>query len=229
MSLTLLGTVHCDPDGFSRSLLFFEHYRPDLILVEISDFAVAFREKRSPELRKLFLERLSSVTQKLSLDLATALAHPQIASILWQISLPFEYSASLAYARRCGVPLVPVDYSGFSRKWIKTWKQMISSANIETLLSLDNFSPPVFSLYARAAQRIYEEKTFPETQPADGRLWQERENRMSANITAALNRFGPERPVYIGGWWHLCRGENIATLRDLQGVPGASCLLLDRA
>ncbi len=139
-ALVLLGTVHCEPDGFSKSLLFFERYKPDLILVEISDFALKFRQEHSSELRDLVLARLRFVSQKRGIDFEIALAHAQIASILRQISFPFEYSASSAYARRTGTPLVAVDYSGFSRKWIKTWPEMISAGNIEILMGLQESS-----------------------------------------------------------------------------------------
>ena len=224
----LLGTVHSDPDGFSRSLSFFEHHKPDLILVEISDFALNFRKERSSGLKELFLERLRSVSRKLGIDFDTALEHAQMASILRQISLPFEYCASSAYAERTGTPLVAVDYSGFSRQWIMTWPEMISTGNIEVLLGMEKRAPPVFSLYARAARRIYGADTFPELPLADALLWQRREKRMAQKIAAALKRFSPKRPVYIGGWWHLSSGGNIKTLRELFGLNETSCLLLDR-
>ena len=51
---------------------------------------------------------------------------------------------------------------------------------------------------------------------------------MASEITSAMERFNPERPVYLGGWWHLtCRGS-VKTVRELLGIGAASCLLLDR-
>ena len=228
-SLLLLGTVHSDHKGFSRTRAFLELYRPDLILVEISDFALNFRKRRSFELRKIFLERLRTVSRKMKIEFEAALRHVQIASILRQIRLPYEYRASAAYAKRTGIDLIAVDYSEFSREWIGTWPEMISAENLERLLEIDNIRAPVSSLYAQAARRICGESFLPEAQFFDAVRWQQRENLMASQIASALERLGPERPVYIGGWWHLCSGGKIKTIRELLGIGKDCCVLLDRA
>jgi hypothetical protein len=198
--LVLLGTVHSDPKGFSRTRAFLEGYRPDLIMVEISPFALKFRKERSSELRKAFLERLQIAARALKIEFAAALKHVQIASILRQIGIPYEYRASAAYVKKTGTDLIAVDYSEFSREWIETWPEMTSAANIERLLELESSAPPVASLYAQAARRIGGGPFLPETLPGgDASGWQERERYMAAEITSALRRLSPERPVYIGG------------------------------
>ncbi len=224
--LAALGTVHSDPDGFSKTLSFLEGYTPDLLLVEISEFALKFRHAHAAQLATIFVERLHAVSQKLDIPYASALEHPQIAAIFRQINLPFEYCASSAYAERTGAPLVPVDFSEFSRRWITTWPEMLSAANIEILLEMENNEAPVATLYARAARRVYEGETFPEALHHDAPLWQERERYMAQTITAALNRFTPERPLFVGGWWHLSRGGTIETLRELLSIDQSSCFLL---
>ncbi len=227
--LILLGTVHSDPKGFSRTRTFLEGYGPDLIMVEISPFALKFRKERSSELRKAFLERLQIAARKLKIEFAVALKHAQIASILRQIGIPYEYRASTAYAKKTGIDLVAVDYSEFSREWIETWPEMTSAANIERLLELASGAPSVASLYAQAARRIGGGPSLPENVPGgDVSGWQERERYMAAEITSALERLSPARPVYIGGWWHLSREGSIKTLRELLGVGAESCRLLDR-
>ncbi len=227
--LILLGTVHSDPKGFSRVRAFLEGYRPDLIMVEISPFALKFRKERSSELRKAFLERLRIVSRELKIEFAAALKHVQIASILRQIGIPYEYRASAVYAKKTGIDLIAVDYSEFSREWIETWPEMTSAANIERLLELENAAPPVASLYAQAARRIGGGPSIPEALPGvDETGWQERERYMAAEITSALERFSPERPVYIGGWWHLSCHGSVRTIRELLGIGAESCRLLDR-
>jgi len=228
--LILLGTVHSDPKGFSRTRVFLERYRPDLILVEISSFALKFRKERSSELRKIFLERLRMVSGKLKIDFGRAVRHVKIASILRQIGVPFEYRASAAYARKTAVDLLDVDYPDFSRQWIEqTWPEMISVQNIERLLELESAGPPVSSLYARAAARIGGGPPLPEiSTETDAAGWREREEYMAAAIGFALERFRPERPVYIGGWWHLSCGGRVKTIRELLGIEAGSCRLLDR-
>lgn len=227
--LILLGTVHSDPKGYSRTRAFLQRHRPDLIMVEISPFALKFRKERSPELRKTFLERLRIVSQSLKIEYGTALRHVQIASILRQTGIPYEYRASAAYAKSAGIDLVAVDSSEFSRGWIETWPEMISAANIERLLEMESAAPPASRLYVQAARRINGGLAGPETLPGgDALSWQEREEYMASEITSAMERFNPERPVYLGGWWHLtCRGS-VKTVRELLGIGAASCLLLDR-
>ena len=226
--LILLGTVHSDPKGFARTRTFLEQHRPDLILVEISAFALKFRKEHSSGFRKVFLEHLRTISKKLKIEFSRAVKHVQITAILRQISIPFEYRASAAYAKRTGTDLIGVDYSDFSRGWIETWQEMISAENIERLLELDSVGLPVSSLYAQAARRIGGEPLRPETRPADALRWQEREEQMAYEITSALERFNPVRPVYIGGWWHLCCGTSIKTVRELLGIEEACCRLLDR-
>jgi hypothetical protein len=229
-SLTLLGTVHSDPGGFSRTRVFLERHRPDLILVEISAFGLKYRQERSSELRRTFLDSLRMVSGKMNIDFGRAVRHVRIASILRQISVPFEYRASSAYAKKTGTDLIPVDCSDFSREWIeKTWPEMISAQNIERLLELESSGPGVSSLYARAAERISLGSSLPETlTETDALRWRKREQFMAAEITSALQRFSPERPVYIGGWWHLSRGGSVKTIRELLGIEADSCRLLNR-
>ncbi len=226
--LVLLGTVHCDPKGLSRTRSFLELHKPDLVLVEISDFALKFRIERSAGLRKIFLRRLRIVADRMQIDFDTALKHVEIASIFRQLGFPYEYRASAAYARRAGMDLVAVDKSGFSREWIGTWPEMISAENIERLLELESPRPSVSSLYAHAARRIAARPLPNEAPPADAERWREREKQMARRIRSALKRHSPERAVYIGGWWHLSWGGSIKTIRELLGVGPDSCMLLDR-
>jgi len=194
--LVLLGTVHSDPRGFSRTRAFLESHNPDLILVEISPFALRFRQERSSELRKTFLEHILAVCKKLAIQPARALKHAQIASIFRQIRIPFEYRASSAYAKSAGIDLIAVDYGEFSSEWIRTWPEMISTENIEQLLQLENTSPPASTLYAQAARKIGVRPFYPETLPGGDTLrWQEREEYMAAQIASALERPEPKRSV----------------------------------
>jgi hypothetical protein len=106
---------------------------------------------------------------------------------------------------------------------------MIAAENIEQLFKLESSVPPVASLYARAATKIGGVQFYPGTLPGgDALIWQRREKYMAAQITSALERLKPARPVYIGGWWHLTSGGSIRTLRELLGIGNDSCLLLDR-
>ena len=193
--LILLGTVHSDPKGFSRTRTFLEQHRPDLILVEISAFALKFRKEHSSELRKIFLEHLRTISKKLKIEFSRAIKHVQITAILRQISIPFEYRASAAYAKRTGIDLIGVDYSDFSRRWIETWQEMISAENIELVCwNWKASGSPVSSLYAQAARRISGEPFRPETRPADALRWQEREKQWPTKSPPPCNDSIPRGP-----------------------------------
>ena len=106
---------------------------------------------------------------------------------------------------------------------------MTSAANIERLLELESGAPRLHPSMLRPREGLAEGLRFPKTCPAAMYpAWQERERYMAAEITSALERLSPARPVYIGGWWHLSREGSIKTLRELLGIGAESCRLLDR-
>jgi len=227
--LILLGTVHTDRLGFAGTERFLLKYEPDLILLELSPFALCFRKEHSRALRKTLLFNLRATAEKLRIDLRTALKNSRIAEIIIQIGLPFEYRASQAYAKRSGVEVIPVDDSEFSKEWISTWPELISSANLENLLQLETASMPVKLQYERAARGIAGE---PSSADIWGNkniaVWQKRENHIAAQISSQLKKHSPARPIYIGGWQHLIFGGRFNTIRDILGLDESSCLLLDR-
>lgn len=200
---------------------------PDLILVELSDYALAYRIEQGPYLRKLFLERLRGVSRSLGLEYRAALKNWRIAAILRQISLPYEYRASAAFSRKTGVHLLPVDYSDFSREWVETWQEMISAENILHLLQLHDSPIPLSLQYRQAARKI--KCAIPEPEfwtPKDYTKWRQREEHIASEILLALARFEPQRPVYIGGWRHLLGKGREKTIRDILGVELPACRLL---
>jgi hypothetical protein len=200
-------------------------------MVEISPYSLQYRMANASALRKTLFKNLRSASATLRISLATALKHHHIKSILRQISLPFEYSASALYGRRTRVEVIPVDSSEFSREWIGTWPEMLSTANLKHLLELENTSEEASREYSMAALRISGRILPPPFDTAkirDLALWQKREDYIADQVRAACGRLHPERPLYIGGWKHLLCGERLKTLREMLIVTAENCLLLDR-
>ncbi len=225
--LLLLGSIHSDPQGFRRTSDFLNCRMPDLILVELSEYALAYRIEQGPYLRKLFLERLKGVSRSLGLEYRAALKNWRIAAILRQISLPYEYRASVAFSRKTGAPVVPVDYSDFSCEWVETWQEMISAENILHLLQLHDRPIPLSLQYRQAARKI--KCAIPEPEflsSKDCTKWRQREEHIASEILTALARFEPQRPVYIGGWRHLLTYGRVETIRNILGVELSACRLL---
>jgi hypothetical protein len=164
----------------------------------------------------------------LKVDFRTALKDPRISAIIIQIGLPFEYRASVSYARLNGVEVVPVDYSEFSMEWISTWPELISSENIESLLKLETAVIPVTQHYREAARGIARRSSSPDIWAGkDSPLWQKREGYIAAAIRSQLEINAVSRPVYIGGWQHLIARGRLKTIRDILEIEESNCILLD--
>ena len=55
VSLALIGTIHRDPNGLPRLMETLERESPDIITLEMSEYAVDFRQRNGPRLKeKLF-------------------------------------------------------------------------------------------------------------------------------------------------------------------------------
>ena len=77
-SLTMVGTVHRDPKGFSKLSRLLENERPDLISVEISPYARALRARRSAGFRATLRENLRRISKeeiRLPPSLLLAISH----------------------------------------------------------------------------------------------------------------------------------------------------------
>lgn len=60
-SLTLVGTIHRNPNGLPGLMEVLEGESPDIITVEMSEFGVTFRERTGPRLK----EKLSDILRGL--------------------------------------------------------------------------------------------------------------------------------------------------------------------
>lgn len=230
--LVLLGTIHCDPLGFRRLRRLLSEYRPDLILVELSPFALEYRRENSAQLARTLHLNLRQVSRDLHIQFRQALRHPRIRAIGRQIGLPFEYRAAAAYARdEWPAEIVPVDSSEFSREWIAEWPELISRENLRTLLELDDSEPPEWMRYEQAARIIRREPgavTVNIQGFRDLGLWRNRERQLAVNTLAELERKRPVRPIYVGGWRHLVAEGEPESLRSILQIDLSRCLLLDR-
>jgi hypothetical protein len=228
-SLVLLGVIHSDPLGYRRTLAFLSRHRPDAILVEISHYALRYRMEHSRRLLRRFHANLRTAARNASMDYRKALGHPRIAAIARQITLPFEYRASAAFAAASGATVAPVDRSEFSTIWIETWAELICAENLETLLKIEDAPASVASGYELAARKIRGDFPAPDLWTGgDISLWRRREDHIVSEIFSVLARSRSERPFYIGGWRHLVHSETVRTVRDAFAVDLSRCFLLDR-
>lgn len=230
-NLILLGSVHSDPAGYTRTRAFLSTVRPDIVFVELSPYALAYRKENAPRLLAQLFRNLRTAAPAAGLTFTEALRHPRIRAISRQIALPFEYRASDAYAAHArGTRVVAVDWSEFSRQWIETWEELIGEENLVVLQRQKIAETPVQQQYDRAVRLI--ESGLPANDLWTGddfALWRDREEHIASRIMFELAAGTFQRPLYIGGWRHLLRGGAFKTIRDILGIGSHGCFLLDRA
>lgn len=232
--LTLLGVTHRDPDGFINLGRFLTNYQPDVILLEISPYAVALRRRRQFELQGAFRRNLEIASYNCGVALKDALKRPEITALRRQISMPFEFRAASAHTEKSGASLVFVDQSSFSWRLTALWKETTSVENLTSLLSISSTVPHARQMYLKARRSIDREVELHgqelKGEPDETeRLWARREYFMAKQIKRALLLHGPRKPLYIGGWQHLTLDTRLPTLRGILGVTRRQCVLLNYA
>jgi hypothetical protein len=232
--LILAGTVHNDERGFLRTHHFLHSIRPDLVFVELSPYARAFRLGNQVSLLRKLNQNLRSAAGVCGLPLHHAHTHPEIKGVRRQLALPFEYRAARRYSQSTGNRLVLVDYSPFSRKLIRSWPEMLTAENLTSLLSLPkNARPSVTRAYDLAARRLREggpavAVSEERSKSEEDHHWEKRERHMAKTIRLSLEDYRPVKALYLGGWQHLTLGGSFPSLRELLGIGFAQCCLLDR-
>lgn len=82
--LIIVGTVHLDPDGFTALTTALNKFAPDLVTVDVSNYAVEFRRSRSAG----FLRRLDAFRWP------DGKLPPALTAVEAQLAVPFEVRAA---------------------------------------------------------------------------------------------------------------------------------------
>lgn len=225
-TLTLIGTVHRDPRGAEKLLPLLRRLRPDLVTLEMSEKAFAYRQGEAHrQLRRLdrILERLAA---ELMVSVHELQAHPAVADIRTLLALPFEYQAASAYAAEATVPMHLIDLSDVSAAKLKRVEgDLITYSNLRVLVSLPGKIENSGSEgYETARALICKEpgetvrRAFLERRRGEEGIGQ-RDMAMAQAIRRLLERRSDGHLVHIGGWVHLVedgRGETLySLLKDL--------------
>jgi pheromone shutdown protein TraB len=225
--LTLIGTVHRDPRGEERLLSLLRNLHPDLITLEMSEKAFAYRQG---EARHLLL-RLDRILARLALALqvepATLEEHPAVADIRTLLAMPFEYRAAAAYADEVAAPLHLIDLSDVSAaKLRRVETELITYRNLRVLVTLPaGAEKSDFEGYGQAKAMILRDSGETVRQAfLDGRRGSEGIGSRDRWMAGRIRHLLADRPgghlVHVGGWVHLiddARGETLySLLRDLK-------------
>ena len=110
--LTLLGTVHRDPQGLTKLVKDLARLKPDVITLEFSRYGLTYRRRKKKILTERFLQGLLEIraTETLRIsELKNLLRATGIGGIAALIDLPFEYKGARFYSRRHHLPLYLLD------------------------------------------------------------------------------------------------------------------------
>lgn len=221
-TLTLIGTVHRDPQGAERLLACLRRLRPDLLTLEMSEKAFAYRHEGAHR-QLLRLERiLERLAAELPAELADLQTHPAIVDISNLLALPFEYQAAAAYSAETPVALHLIDLSDVSAAKLKRVESdLITYRNLKILVSLPaGAEKSDYEGYSRAHAMITQDPGAVVRQAyLAGRRGAEgigpRDRWMSQQIRRLLAQRNGGHLVHVGGWVHLIEDEQGETLYSL--------------
>ena len=198
--LTLVGTVHLDPDGYRLLRRLLEELDPQTITVDVSPYALEFRRETGPGL----LERLNAYWRTDN-SLPTGLE-----AVAAQLEIPFEYRAAEDYARGSGARLVAVGDSSRSRELLGlVEEELLNPENLAALAAREG--PRLEEQVAREWQRARAGAAKPPPDTASQKALAVQDERLAGLI----REYAPQGAlVHIGGWEHLWKlSELLANLR----------------
>ncbi len=218
-TLYLLGVVHLDPEGPRRLKEFLEVTRPRVVTVEVSPYAVTFREERGTEL----LERLVRFRRK---DGSLPGCLPGVEA---QLRIPFEFEAARNYCRDVNL----IGNSELSKEYLELFQEeTMAEENLEKLAGMDDMCirREVEREWARAGLCWLKPRLLG---TVDAVAWREREEALATKILyhgferRAVDEKAERQNscvpiVHVGGWKHVHGLERILKgrgVKDLKVLP----------
>jgi len=218
----MIGVVHRDPSGEERLYRLLRDMKPTLITLEISPYALAFRQENS---RRLVaeLERLVPPEQR---------NHGEIQAIYEMLKIPFEVRAAARLEQAMPVRFECIDDSEFSRRFLaKVESEIIISENLSTLLG----SPDValeqrIDVYYRRFHELRKREPVHASEfgfsSAELAEMAHRDDQMERRIRELRQ---DHRWVHVGGVAHLISVDGAMLLWDRFRNEDMQRLFLDEA
>lgn len=197
--LTILGVIHRDTEAVPLLGRWLEVLQPEVITLEFSEFGLKYRETEGQAQKqkvRAVADDMASRGQKVdrqSLDAVLAYLEPS-----------FEFAVAAEYTRLHGRPLYLIDDDRFSRPKLAMTDALISTGNLEILLS----APPQDDcrrqrvLAGLCLDKGVDIWRYDEEMEA-------RDREMRDRIRSLMLRHRNARLLHICGWQHL---------RDPQGI-----------
>jgi hypothetical protein len=197
----MVGTVHGDPDGYSKLKHFLKMENPEYLTVEISPYARDFRKEQGAVLRSVLRSNLRTISIQKKEPVQRIIAHPSILGLFILLKEPYEWRAAWDYARENRKSIEEIDLSAYSREKLAHIAEMTSPENLMSLLELpfEDFSEQVEVQYGRA--RILFARPPTTRVPVPEIIF--REISMAEKIGHRVLHGKGMKVVHIGGWEHL--------------------------
>jgi hypothetical protein len=231
--LTLLGTIHRDPQGLMRLVQALKGLKPHVITLEFSTYGLRYRLKKKRSLNHCLLrgvhEMLGTDDPRLG-ALKKLLRTTGIGGVRALLDLPFEYKGARFYSHRRAIPLYCVDISSYSRRLLGKIEELLSPENLKKVIAFETASlhETVTKEYKHAETLLLNGRQSPWMHliPVD-EVWGKRERIMASRIRKIAARYAGHHIVHIGGWQHLaarqgtlfCLLEDLTPQRVLLGHP----------
>ena len=221
--LTLLGTIHRDPQGLMRIMQALKGLNPHVITLEFSTYGLRYRLKKKRSLNHCLLRGLYALhgTDGLHLGvLRKLLKTTGIGGIRALLDLPFEYKGASFYSHRGNILLYCVDISSYSRQLLATVDELLLPENLKKVIAFETASlqATVAREYKQAESLLFNEGQSPGRRliPTD-KVGEKRERIMASRIRKIAAHYGGHHIVHIGGWQHLAAqpGTLFSLLEDL--------------
>jgi hypothetical protein len=222
----LIGTVHRDPQGYTKLYSRLCKLNPSVITVEVSQYALKWREMNASLLKDHLLRKVKQILmQDPSLGIfETVITYGRIRAILSTLDIPYEYRAALAYSKFMGIQIYPIDSSMISRSKLGiVKKELLQIKNLIELIQdkeynlereiIENYL--LAHTYFRSPQNFLWHYNQSEHQEIE-----KRDKIMAKRICLILRKKSQYRLVHIGGWEHLIEADGFKNLyfsiKDLQ-------------
>lgn len=222
-TLTLLGTVHRDPQGLARLTKDLAMLKPEVITLEFSRYGFTYRRRKKKILTEKLLKGLQEIRQTETLRIAELkglLRSSGIGGVAALIDLPFEYKGARFYSRRHGLPLYLLDLSAPSRRFLSQIDELLSPENLQKVMEFEAASrrETIAKEYKHAENLLCKgrQPSWLQLIPTD-EDWQKRERSMAERIRKIVAKHQGHHIVHISGWQHLLSGKGtlFSLLEDL--------------
>jgi hypothetical protein len=219
--LTLIATIHRDPQGLVRLVQGLKGLKPHVITLEFSTYGLRYRLKKKRSLNHCLLRGLHEIHGIDGLRLGALkelLRTTGIGGIRALLALPFEYKGASFYSQRWDIPLYCVDVSSFSRQLLAKIDELLSQKNLKKVIAFETapLEETVTREYKQAETLLFNGSTPPGGILFLGTRWGKRENESWPAGSGGLPRTMRDAISFIsaaGSTSSPSRGPSLASLK----------------